>query len=36
MLAALDNCVAHQTPDTLDHVATSDRNHFEPEAKQEW
>ena len=36
MLAPLDNWLAHQTPDTFDHVATSDRNFFEPEAKQAW
>lgn len=29
MLTPLDDFLAHQTPDTFDHVATSDRNFFD-------
>ena len=29
MLTALDDYLAHQIPETFDHVATSDRNFFD-------
>ena len=29
MLTPLDDYLVHQTPDTVDHVATSDRNFYD-------